>query len=75
MSTPGQQWACCNGTLRACPHKIATLCVVEPQVTVQGLRSFVGAYNVLSRVLPGYVDLLDPLDQATADKASNEKVL
>ena len=29
----------------------------------------------VSRVLPGYAGLLDPLDQATAGKASNEKVL
>ena len=68
-------WIWCNGTLQACPHKIATLCAVEPPVTVEGLRSFVGAYKVLSRVLPGYANLLDPLDQATAGKASNEKVL
>ena len=35
----------------------------------------IGAYKVLSRVLPGYADLLDPLGQATAGRASNEKVL
>ena len=83
-------WIWCNGA------KIATLCVVEPSVTVLGLRYFVGAYNVLSRVLQGpqpcstrssavfykvlnvlqgYADLLDPIDQAAADRASIECLL
>lgn len=68
-------WIWCNGTLQASPHKIATLCVVELLVTVQGLRSFVGAYKVLSHVLQGYADLLDPLNQAAAGSAPKEKIL
>ena len=40
---------------------------------MQGLRSFVGAYKVLSRVLPRFAELLDPLDQVTAGKESREK--
>jgi len=51
-----------------CPHKIATLCAVERPVTTQRLRSFVGAYNIPSRVLPGYAELLVPLDQASAGR-------
>ena len=46
-------WIWCDGTLLASPHKIATLCAVEPPVTVQGLRSVVGAHMVPSRVLQG----------------------
>ena len=42
---------------------------------MQGLRSFVGAYKVLSRVLPRFAELLDPLDQATAGKESREKIV
>jgi len=61
-------WIWCNGTQRARPRKIATLCAVDPPVTAQRLRSFVDAYKVLSRILPGYVDLLVPLDQATAGR-------
>ena len=61
-------WVWSNGTLQASPHKLAALSSVEPPSTVQGLRSFVGAYKVLSRVLPRFAELLDPLDQATAEK-------
>ena len=67
-------WVWSNGTLQACPHKLAALSSVEPPSTVPGLRSFIGAYNVVSRVLPTFADLLDPLDQATAGKESREKI-
>ena len=40
-------WIWCKDTLQACQHKIVTLCAVEPPVTVQGLRSFEGAYKVI----------------------------
>ena len=68
-------WIWSNGTLQASPHKLATLSSVAPPSTVQGLRSFVGSYKVLSRVLPRYADLLDPLDQAIAGKESREKII
>ena len=68
-------WVWSNGTLQASPHKLAALSSVEPPSTVQGLLSFVGAYKVLSRVLPRFMELLDPLDQATAGKESREKIV
>ena len=68
-------WMWSNGTLQASPHKLAALSSVEPPSTVQGLRSSVGAYKVLSRVLPRFAELLDPLDQATAGKESREKIV
>ena len=60
---------------RLAPHKLAALSSVDPPTTVQGLRSFVGAYKVLSRVLPRFAELLDPLDQATAGKESRERLV
>ena len=68
-------WVWSHGTLQASPHKLAALSSVEPPSTVQGLRSFVGAYKVLSRVLPRFAELLDPLDQATAGKESRGKIV
>ena len=68
-------WVWSSGTLQASPHKLAALSSVEPPSTVQGLRSFIGAYKVLSRVLPRFAVLLDPLDQATAGKESREKIV
>ena len=67
-------WIWRNGTLQASPHKIAALTTVTPPPTVRAMRSFVGAYKVLSRVLHGYADLLDPLDKATAGRESKEKI-
>ena len=68
-------WVWSSGTLQASPHKLAALFSVKPPSTVQGLRSFVGAYKVLSRVLPRFAELLDPLDQATAGKESRGKIV
>ena len=68
-------WVWSHGILQASPHKLAALSSVKPLSTMQGLRSFVGAYKVLSRVLPRFVELLDPLDQATAGKESRGKIV
>ena len=43
-------WLWQVGTLRASPHHISALASVSPTKTVQGLRSFIGAFKVLSRV-------------------------
>jgi hypothetical protein len=67
-------WIWSNGTLRASSHRLSALASVTPPPTVQGLRSFIGAYKVLSRVLRGYANLLDPLDQAVAGRQSKEKI-
>ncbi|XP_067664175.1 uncharacterized protein [Haliotis asinina] len=67
-------WIWSSGTLTASKHRIAALSSVPPPPTVQGLRSFVGAYKALSRVLHGYEDLLQPLEKATAGKQSKDKI-
>ena len=67
-------WIWDQGTIHASPHRIAALSAVEPPKTVKALRSFIGAYKVLSRVLQGYAELLDPLDKAAAGKESREHV-
>ncbi len=75
MSTTILGWIWCCGTLKASPHRVAALAAVKPPTTVQGLRSFIGAYKVLSRVLNGYSSLLDPLDQLCAGKQSKDKLI
>ena len=67
-------WTWSRGTLRASPHRIATLSAVQPPSTVHGLRSFIGAFKVLSRVLRGYADLMHPLEMLVAGKSSKEKI-
>ncbi len=67
-------WVWSQGTLRTSSHRTAALAAVTPPPTVHGLRSFIGAYKVLSRVLKGYAELLHPLDQAVAGRQSREEI-
>ena len=68
-------WIWSAGTLRASPHRISALAQVGPPQAVQSLCSFVGAYKVLSRVLPQYAHHIHPLEQATAGRQSKEKII
>jgi len=67
-------WVWSQGTLQASQHKVSALALVPPPKTVQGLRSFVGSYKVLSRVLHGYAALLDPFDQVTAGRQGRDTI-
>ncbi len=67
-------WIWSRGSLKASPHRIASLSTVSPPQTVHGLRSFIGAYKVLSRVLPSCATLLDPLESLCAGKQSKEAI-
>ena len=42
---------------------------------MKGLRSFIGAYNVLGRVLPNCSDVVDPLECVLTGFQSNDKLL
>ena len=46
-----------------------------PPETVRGLRSFIGAYKVLSRVLPGCSAIISDLDNSVAGKKSQERIV
>ena len=67
-------WTWENGYISADPHKVASLSTCTRPSTTKGLRSFIGAYKVLARVLPNSASLLRPLDRATNGKKSGEKV-
>ena len=65
-------WVWTQGTLHASPHRIATLSsCVYPQ-TVLGLRSFIGAYKVLGRVIPQCSKVLAPLESCIAGRKSQD---
>ena len=68
-------WIWSQGTLSASPHRVAVLAKTPPPETVHGLRSFIGAYKVLGRVLPKCSQLVGPLDTAVAGKQSSDKIL
>lgn len=67
-------WIWREGTLRASPHRIAALANCQPPSTVSGLRSFIGAFKVLGRVLKGCSQVISPLDTATSGKDSKDKI-
>ena len=68
-------WIWSDGCLSASPHRLLTLQSTPQPSTVHSLRSFIGSYKVLSRVLKGYAGLLHPLEKAVAGKPSREKVV
>ena len=43
-------------------------------MTVRALRAFLGAFKVLSRVIPGCAKALAPLEMAVAGKPSQDKL-
>ncbi len=63
------------GTLRASPHRLATLSTCDRPVTVKNMRSYIGAYKFLSRVIPGCASILSPLESATIGLQSRDRVL
>ena len=69
-------WIWCGGTLTASPHKLSALTECEPPVTVKALKSYIGAYRFLSRVIQSYASLLLPLEDMISGKAaSNTKIV
>ena len=67
-------WTWTQGKLSASSHKIAALAACKLPETVFGLRSFLGAYKILSRVIPNTSDVLAPLEDAVAGLTSKDKI-
>ncbi len=65
-------WVWQDGQISASPHKIAVLSSCKPPESVKGLRSFIGAYKMLARVLPGCAKTLSSLDTAVAGLDSKD---
>ena len=68
-------WVWSDGQLSASPHRISTLASAELPRTVKNLRSFIGAYKVLSRVVKGAAYHVSPLDAACAGRESSEVIV
>ena len=67
-------WVWQQGTLQASSHRIATLSSCDAPKSVRGLRSYLGAYKVLARVLPNCAKLIAPLDAVIGGHASSDLV-
>ena len=69
-------WLWENGTIRSTPHRLNTLMQCEPPETVHKLRSFIGSYKALSKVLQYSAYYIGPLEILCAsNKAGNEKIV
>ena len=67
-------WIWRSGTLQASPHCITTLASCPAPETVAPMRSSIGAYKVLARVLPNCSKFMAPLDDIVAGRQSNETI-
>ena len=67
-------WIWCNGKLKASPHRISALVAAEPPTTVLKLRSYIGSFKFLSKVMKSYSDIMSPLEEVVAGKKSSEKI-
>ena len=74
ISTTILGWLWEQGTIRATPHRLNALTLCTPPETVKALRSFIGCYKFMSRVLPFYADMLHPLDEACSSSKSADKI-
>ena len=68
-------WIWTQGVLSASPHRVAVLAKCPPPDTVRGLRSFIGAYKVLSRVLTNCSAHTSPLESAIAGYQFQDKIV
>lgn len=68
-------WIWSSGTLTASSHRVNTLASCPEPDTVGRMRSFTGAYKVLSRVIPRCSAYLAPLDDATSGRQSQEAIV
>ena len=68
-------WIWRNGTLSASPHHTASLSSCDLPKSVKSLRSYIGAYKVVARVLKHCSQFLSPLERLTAGKQSADKII
>ena len=68
-------WIWSSGTLHASPHRIATLSTCAIPGRVSELRSFIGAYKVLARVLPNCASVISPLDDIVTGRQSTDSIV
>lgn len=73
-STTVLGWIWNQGSLSASSHRISTLSNCSIPQNVKNLRSFIGAFKMLSRVLKDCSSLIDPLDQICAGQTSQSKI-
>ena len=67
-------WTWSGGKLQANSHRISALSECERPTTVTAMKSYLGSYRFLSRVLKGYASLLEPLESTIAGRDGKSKI-
>ena len=73
QSTTILGWVWNSGTLSASPHRNAALASCPEPENVTQMRSFIRAFKVLSRVIPGCSSLLPKLDDTVAGREAVDR--
>ena len=68
-------WRWKQGTLSATPHRLNALAACERPKSVKALRSFIGSYKFLSKVLPRHSDVLNELEKVCAGEDSKTLIM
>ena len=67
-------WVWTQGTLQASPHSIATLSSCDCPQKVEAMKSFIGAFKILSRVIPHCANFTTPLENAITGLKGSDPV-
>ena len=69
-------WLWRKGTISSTTHRLNTLMLCDPPTTVHKLRSFVGSYKALAKVVPHHADYLDSFEKLCAsNREKAEKIV
>ena len=74
VSTEILGWMWRQGTLQACPHCVFFLAQCALPTSVRDIRSFIGAYKHLARVIPQCAKYMFPLVDAIAGHTPGDKL-
>ena len=74
-STTVLGWIWSEGCISASSHRISALATCQLPKTVKNMRSFIGAYKALSRVIPHTANILSPLETVCAGCDSSDRIV
>ena len=67
-------WIWSEGQLKASPHKLSALATCPQPESVSAMKSYLGAYRFLSRVIQRHATLLAPLEEAIKGKNPKDQL-
>ena len=68
----GWEWK--SGNIQPGKHRVNALLSCDPPSTAKGMRSYLGCFKYISRVLLKYSEILHPLEESVAGKQPADKI-